>query len=123
MLVFGTLSSLFDFLTFAVLMGGLHATEDTFHSGWLVESALSASLVVYALRTRQPFYRSQPARAMLITTALVWVVTLALPYSPLAAPLGLAPLPPLFLLVTIAIVGLYFLAAEITKRWFFKRYG
>jgi Mg2+-importing ATPase len=48
------------------------------------------------------------------------VVTLALPYSPLAGPLGLAPLPPLFLAVTLGIIALYFLSAELVKRWFYR---
>jgi Mg2+-importing ATPase len=120
MLVFGTLSSVFDYLTFAVLMWVLKADQATFHAGWLIESALSASLIIFALRTRLPFFRSRPSTAMLLTTALVWVVTLALPYSPLAGPLGLAPLPPLFLAVTLGIIVLYFLSAELVKRWFYR---
>ena len=120
MLVFGTLSSVFDYLTFAVLMWVLKADQATFHAGWLIESALSASLIIFALRTRLPFFRSRPSTAMLLTTALVWVVALALPYSPLAGPLGLAPLPPLFLAVTLGIITLYFLSAELVKRWFYR---
>jgi Mg2+-importing ATPase len=122
MMVFGTLSSVFDFLTFAILLWGLRAGEAEFHTGWLVESILSACVVVFALRTRLPFFRSQPSRAMLAATGLVVLVTLALPYSPLAGILEFVPLPLPFLLAVFAMVVVYFLAAEYTKRWFFKKY-
>ena len=84
MLVFGALSSVFDYLTFAMLSLVLHAGEAEFHTGWFVELILSAAVVVFALRTRLPFYKSRPSRAMLLATALVAIVTLALPYTPLA---------------------------------------
>jgi Mg2+-importing ATPase len=122
MLVFGPLSSLFDYLTFILLMWVLKAGEQEFHTGWLVESILSAVVVVFALRTRLPFFKSHPSRAMLLMTGIVAVITLALPYSPLAGILELAPLPVPFLLVVFALVGLYFLSAEFAKRWFFKKY-
>jgi P-type Mg2+ transporter len=122
MLVFGSLSSVFDFLTFALLSWGLRAGEAEFHTGWFVESILSAAVVVFALRTRLPFFKSRPSRAMLLATAAVVLVTLALPYSPLAGILNFAPLPIPFLLAVFALVGVYFLCAEYTKRWFFKRY-
>jgi Mg2+-importing ATPase len=121
MLVFGPLSSLFDFATFAVLIWGLHASEAAFHTGWFIESIVSASLVVFTIRTRQPLGKSHPSRAMLLVTALVAVTALLLPYTPLAGPLGLAPLPFATLLVLFGIVVLYFLCAELTKRWFYRR--
>jgi Mg2+-importing ATPase len=122
MLVFGPVSSAFDFMTFAVLLWGLRARQEMFHTGWYVESVLSAALVVFALRTRQPFQRSRPSRGMLLATAGVALVTLALPYTPLARLLGFVPIPPLFLLAVAAIVVSYFVVAELTKRWFFKRF-
>jgi len=123
MLVFGTLSSVFDYLTFAILSLVLHAGEAEFHTGWFVESILSASVVVFALRTSLPFFKSRPSRAMLLATGLVVAVTLALPYTPLAGLLGFVPLPAPFLLAVFALVGVYFLAAELVKRWFFRRFA
>jgi Mg2+-importing ATPase len=122
MLVFGPLSSCFDFLTFGVLiwLAGTHQT--TFHTGWFIESVLSAGLVVFAIRTRLPFQTSRPSRVMLGVTALVAAITLALPYSPLAGMLGFAPLPARYLLVIFGIITLYFLAAEFTKRWFYLKF-
>jgi Mg2+-importing ATPase len=122
MLVFGTVSSAFDFLTFAVLLWGLRAGQGLFHTGWFVESVLSAALVVFALRTRQPFQRSKPSRSLLLATAGVALVALVLPYAPLARLLSFVPVPPLFLLAVAAIVAVYFITAEMTKRWFFRRF-
>jgi Mg2+-importing ATPase len=121
MLVFGPLSSLFDFATFAVLLWGLRASETVFHTGWFIESILSAGLVVFTVRTRQPLGKSHPGRAMMLVTALTAAAALLLPYTPLAAPLGLAPLPFTTLLVLLGIVVLYFFSAELTKRWFYRR--
>jgi len=121
MLVFGPLSSLFDFATFGVLIWLLKAGEQSFQTGWFIESILSAGVVVFAVRTRLPFLRSRPSRVMLAVTAAVMVFTLWLPYSPLAGPLGFAPLPFSYLLLIFGIVALYFLAAELAKRWFYRR--
>lgn len=121
MLVFGPLSSLFDFATFGVLYWWLKADQATFHTGWFIESVISASLVVFVLRTRRPFWRSRPARPLLLMTAVVGLVALALPYTPLATILGFAPLPLTTLLILAAIVAAYFAAAELTKHWFYAR--
>ncbi len=122
MLVFGPLSSVFDYLTFILLMWGLHAGEAEFHTGWFVESVLSAAVVVFALRTRLPFYKSRPSRAMLIATGVVVFLTLLVPYTPLAPILGFAPLPFTFLIAVFGMVALYFTFAELLKRWFFAKY-
>lgn len=120
MLVFGPLSSFFDFATFGVLLWLMKANEAAFHTGWFIESVVSAGLVVFAVRTRLPFLRSRPSRAMLWMTVLVIVITLALPYSPLAGILGFMPLPIFYPLAIFVLVGLYFVSAEIAKRWFYS---
>src|SRR5512136_425176 len=121
MLVFGSLSSLFDYATFAVLIWLMKANQQSFQTGWFIESILSACVVVFAVRTRLPFTRSQPSRAMLAVTGMVILITLWLPYSPLAALLGFTPLPVPYLLVIFGIVALYFVSAELTKRWFYRQ--
>lgn len=121
MLVFGPLSSVFDFATFGVLYWWLKADQATFHTGWFIESVLSASLVVFVLRTRRPFWRSRPARPLLLMTAVVGLIALALPYTPLATVLGFTPLPLTTLLILAAIIAAYFAAAELTKHWFYAR--
>ena len=121
MLVFGPLSSFFDFATFGVLLWMMKAGEATFHTGWFIESVISAGLVVFAVRTRLPFIHSSPSRAMLVMTFLVTAITLILPYTPLATVLGFAPLPFTYLLIIFGIVALYFTSAELTKRWFYRQ--
>jgi Mg2+-importing ATPase len=121
MLIFGPLSSVFDYATFGVLLWFMKANQQSFQTGWFVESILSAGMVVFALRTRLPFFHSRPSRVMLVVTGLVMLVTLLLPYSPLAGLLGFVPLSIPYLLVIIGIVVLYFLSAELTKRWFYRQ--
>jgi Mg2+-importing ATPase len=123
MLVFGPLSSFFDFATFGVLLWLMKAGESAFHTGWFIESVLSAGFVVFAVRTRLPFLRSKPSRAMLSMTLLVAAITLVLPYTPLAGLLGFSALPLKYLLAIFGIVALYFTVAELTKRWFFRHFG
>lgn len=119
MLVFGPLSSIFDYLTFITLILFLHAAPQLYRTGWFIESVLSATLVVFALRTRRPIFKSRPSKVMLMVTVLVWIVVLLLPYTPLARPLQFAPLPWFYLAVVAAIVLVYFISAELLKRAIF----
>jgi Mg2+-importing ATPase len=120
--VFGPLSSIFDLLTFGVLLWIMHADQALFHTGWFIESVLSAGLVVFAIRTRIPFIKSHPSWTMLLVTLVVGVIALLLPYSPLANLLGLKPLSLPILGMIAGIVILYFISAEFLKRWFFQRF-
>ncbi|MGZ6208329.1 MAG: magnesium-translocating P-type ATPase, partial [Syntrophales bacterium] len=121
MMTFGLLSSVFDYLTFGVLLLILHATTDQFRTGWFIESVISASVTVLVIRTRKSFFRSKPGKYLLIATLLIVVVTIIFPFTPLAQLLGFQPLPMTILLVIGMIVVLYIIAAEITKRSFYKR--
>jgi Mg2+-importing ATPase len=121
MLTFGILSSVFDYLTFGVLLLILHATTDQFRTGWFLESVISASVTVLVIRTRKSFFRSKPGKYLLIATLLIVVVTILFPFTPLAELLGFQPLPMTILLVIGMIVVLYVIAAEIAKRAFYKR--
>ncbi|MGZ3514614.1 MAG: magnesium-translocating P-type ATPase [Thermodesulfobacteriota bacterium] len=121
MMTFGLLSSVFDYLTFGVLLLILHATTDQFRTGWFIESVISASVTVLVIRTRKSFFRSKPGKYLSIATLLIVVVTIIFPFTPLAQLLGFQPLPMTILLVIGMIVVLYIIAAEITKRSFYKR--
>jgi len=121
MVTFGILSSVFDYLTFGVLLLILHATTDQFRTGWFIESVISASVTVLVIRTRKSFFRSKPGKYLLMATLLIVVVTILFPFTPLAGLLGFQPLPMTILLVIGMIVVLYIIAAEITKRSFYKR--
>jgi len=90
------------------------------NTGWFVESVLSASLVIFVLRSRLPFLHSLPSRSMLAVAGLVAAATLASPYSPLAALIGFEPLPWPYLVVVLVIVAAYLASAEWVKRWFYR---
>jgi Mg2+-importing ATPase len=120
MVTFGMVSSLFDFVTFGILLLILHATMDEFRTGWFLESVISASFIVLVIRSRKPFFKSSPSKYLLAATLLVAVVTLLLPYTPLAGILGFTPLPLLFPFSLGLIIVFYVLAAELTKRIFYK---
>lgn len=121
MFVFGALSSVFDLATFAILRWGFHAEAAEFRSAWFLGSVLTEVGVLFVLRTRQPSYRSNPSRWIVLTSAAVAIVTVAIPYSPLAPLLELVPIPGsllgLILLVTLA----YLVATELVKVVFWRR--
>jgi Mg2+-importing ATPase len=120
MLVFGLLSSVFDYFTFGALLLLLHADTAQFRTGWFVESVISASLIVLVIRTRQSILTSKPGKYLLAATIAIAVVTLLIPYTPLAGWLGFQALPIEFLLVLAAIVGLYILSTETVKHVFYQ---
>lgn len=121
MVVFGLLSSLFDYLTFGALLFLLHSSVDQFRTGWFMESVVSASMVVLIIRTRRPFFKSAPSKYLLAATLAVGIATFLLPYTPLAKPFGFTPLPFYFIIIIVAIVGIYVMAAEIAKKVFYSR--
>lgn len=121
MLVFGPLSSVFDYVTFGALLLLLGANVNQFRTGWFIESLVSAVLVVFALRTRLVFWQTRPGRTLVIASVGVIVIALLLPYTPLAGALGFEALDLFYLLLMIAISLVYFATAEIVKRWFYRR--
>lgn len=123
MIVFGLISSVFDFLTFGVLLYFLKADETLFQSGWFVESVLSATLIVLAIRTRGPIYRSKPGKLLLFSVLAVAIGVLFVPVSPLAQLFHFTPLPLAFYGTLAGIVVLYIGAVEIAKKFFFHRYS
>jgi Mg2+-importing ATPase len=121
MLTFGMVSSVFDYLTFGVLLLLLHATEGQFRTGWFLESVVSASLIVLIIRSRKPFFRSKPGKYLLTATMVVVAATLILPFTPLGGLFGFSSLPVSYILLIGIIVLLYIVAAELAKRIFYKR--
>lgn len=121
MIVFGIQSALFDYLTFAILLLVFKAGEQTFQTGWFLESVMTEVAALLLIRTTRPVLRSQPSHWLLWTSLGTLVVTLLLPYSALGPMVGLRPLPlPLFGLM-IGIALLYSFLVETTKKWFFKQ--
>jgi Mg2+-importing ATPase len=106
MLAFGPASSLFDFVTFALMLGVFHAGAGTFRSGWFVESICTQTLVIFVIRTRRvPFFRSRPSRPLLVASLGTAAIGAVLPVSPLAHVLGFGRLSPLFYLAVVLMVA------------------
>ena len=121
MVTFGLLSSVFDYVTFGVLLFILHATVDQFRTGWFMESVISASLIVLVIRTQGPLFKSRPSKYLLFATVAVVIATAVLPFLAFGKFFGFVPISPSFILFTAIIVALYILGAELTKRFFYKR--
>ncbi len=121
MSVFGPVSSIFDFLTFWVMLSLLHAGHTEFRTGWFVESIATQTLVVYVIRTRRiPFFRSRPSLAMLLVPTGAALVGAILPYTGLAHLLGFTPLPATFFLILFGMVVFYLLLVELAKTRFYR---
>ena len=121
MSVFGPVSSIFDFLTFWVMLSLLHAGHTEFRTGWFVESIATQTLVVYVIRTRRvPFLRSRPSLPMLLVPTGAALVGAVLPYTPLAGLLGFTPLPATFLVLLFGMVVVYLLLVELAKKRFYR---
>jgi Mg2+-importing ATPase len=120
MVEFGVLSSIFDLLTFGVLLYLFRASVELFRTAWFIESLLTELVIALVVRTRRPFLRSRPGSFLLWSTVVLFVATLAGPYLPIARVFGFVPLPPGMIVLLVAIVGLYVVSAEILKQWFYR---
>jgi Mg2+-importing ATPase len=123
MIFIGPISSIFDFLTFYIMLHVFHAGPVLFHTGWFVESLCTQTLVVFIIRTAGNPLRSRPSLPLTITVLLVVAIGILLPYTPLAGPLGFIPLPGLYFLFLIAMTVTYLLLVELVKRPLMKRYA
>ncbi len=126
MILFGLISSLFDIATFAALLVVFHAEEATFQTAWFMVSLLTELVVLLALRTRKPAFRSRPSALLIWSTVVVGAAALAIPFlgSFLGVPdsvFGFVPLSPRLMGAMVAIVVAYVIATEIAKLWFFRR--
>ena len=119
MLVFGFISSAFDYITFGVLLLWFKAAEELFQSGWFVLSILTELMLLLVMRTQNPFFRSKPAPALLYATIGIAALTLVLPYLPLSSILNITPIPPAILLALLGVAALYIIVTEIAKHFFF----
>ena len=121
MLTVGPISSVFDLLTFYLLLRLFDAQPAMFRTGWFVESIATQVLVIFVIRTRRNPLRSQPNRWLLLSSAGVVITAMALPFTPLAPYLGFAPLPLGFFALLAALLAAYLLAVEGGKQWFYRR--
>ena len=116
MVLIGPISSIFDFLTFYVLLHFLHTNQAQFHTGWFVESLATQTLVVFVIRTTKNPLRSRPSVPLLATCLAVVAIGTYLPFSPLAKVLGFTPLPFSFFVFVAAATVVYLLLVEAVKR-------
>jgi Mg2+-importing ATPase len=123
MIFIGPVSSIYDFLTFWALLSVFHADEALFHTGWFVESLATQTFVLFVIRTAGNPLKSRPSLPLVLTTVAVVAVGVALPYSPFAERLGLAPLPGGFFLFLAGVTATYLVLVQIVKRRLLARRG
>ncbi|MBI4982327.1 MAG: cation transporting ATPase C-terminal domain-containing protein [Candidatus Omnitrophica bacterium] len=124
MLALGPVSSLFDFITFGVLLWVFRAPESLFHTGWFLESLCTQTLVIYVIRTGKiPFIESKPSQFLMFTSIYIVTIGMVLPFTPLGKYFGFVAPPPLYFIFLIFIVGLYLLMVQKAKNWFIRKYG
>jgi Mg2+-importing ATPase len=123
MVEFGCLSSLFDFLTFGLLLVVFAATPELFRTGWFVESLLTELVIALVVRTRRPFWRSRPGNVLLWSSFGVMALTFAIPYLPYASLLDFTPLPAGVMISLVGIAALYVASTEVLKGSFYRRQG
>jgi Mg2+-importing ATPase len=115
MLVLGPISSVYDFLTFFLLLKVFHSNEAAFRTGWFVESLATQTLVLFVIRTAGRPWKSRPSRALAVTTLTIAATAVAVPYLPIARAFGFEPLPSVLLPLLLAIVVTYLGLVEVVK--------
>ncbi len=124
-LIFGPISSIFDFLTFGLMLYVFKASIPLFQTGWFIESLVTQTLIIFSIRTRvQPFYKSRPSNSLIFGALSILIFGLTVPFvTPVAKVFGFVPPPAMFYLILTIFVLAYFNLVERTKCWFYSRYG
>lgn len=122
MLIIGPISSIFDFLTFYLMIKIFNAGESLFHTGWFIESLATQVLVIFIIRTRKNPLKSYPNPWLTACSLLVVAVAMIIPFTPLGKVLGFVPPPLLFFFILAWMVVIYLFFVEQVKQWFYKRY-
>jgi len=124
MIIIGPISSIYDFLTYGVMLFIFKASPQLFHTGWFIESLCTQTLVIHVIRTGKiPFLESRPSRFLILTSILIVTTGIAIPFSPLAKPFGFVAPPPLYFVILFFMVITYMLLVQVVKTWFIKKYG
>ncbi|MDD5431858.1 MAG: magnesium-translocating P-type ATPase [Candidatus Omnitrophica bacterium] len=124
MITIGPVSSLFDFITFGVLLWVFKAPEQLFHTGWFLESLCTQTLVIHVIRTGKiPFIESKPSQFLIFTSIYIVTIALVIPFIPLGKHFGFVTPPPGYFLALILIVTAYLFMVQRVKRWFIRKYG
>jgi Mg2+-importing ATPase len=120
MLALGPVSSVFDFLTFYVLLAVFHADESLFHTGWFIESVTTQVLVIFIIRTSGSPFASRPNPLLVVLSLAVVAIAAALPWTPAAQYLGFVPPPGELYAAIVGIVAAYLLSVFIAKSVFHR---
>ncbi len=120
MLLIGPLSSIYDFLTFVVMLKVFHADATLFRTGWFVESLATQTLVIFVIRTAGRPWESRPSPGLVWGVCTCVAAGVLIPFTPLAPWLGFTPLPPLFFAILVLMIVTYLALVEGVKRWFYR---
>jgi len=124
MLVFGPISSVFDFITFGLLLFVFRASQVMFHTFWFLESICTQTLVIHVIRTSKiPFLDSKPSRFLIFASLLIISISIAIPFSPLGRHFGFTRLSAAYFLALLGIVISYLWTTQMVKTWYVKRNG
>jgi Mg2+-importing ATPase len=126
MLFIGPISSLFDYMTYAVMWFIFHAnhTPALLQTGWFVESLLTQTLIVHVIRSRKiPFLQTWASKPLVISTFLVILTGIAITFSPIAKHLGMVRLPVLYWPILAGMMIMYMLLTQLVKTWYIRKYG
>jgi Mg2+-importing ATPase len=125
MVIIGPISSIYDFLTFGILlyMFGAFTNAPLFHTGWFVESLATQTLVVFVIRTAGNPLKSRASVALLLSVLAVVIAGFVLPYTPLGALMKFTPLPPLLIGMIILLAATYLVLVQLVKSWFYRKHA
>ncbi len=123
MLVMGPVSSLFDFLTFYLLLAVLNANEALFRTGWFIESLATQVLVIFVIRTRRNPLTSLPHPALAVVSLAVVALAASLPFTPAGRFFGFVPPPAAFFYILAALIVSYLIIAQAVKMAFYRRFA
>jgi Mg2+-importing ATPase len=125
-LFIGPISSIFDYLTFFIMLYLFNAWTDPalFHTGWFVESLFTQTLIIHVIRTNKiPFIQSRASWPLIVSSLIIVAAGAWLTVSPLANTLGFVPLPPLYWLLLAVMLMCYVILTQVVKTWFVHRFG
>jgi Mg2+-importing ATPase len=124
MFTFGPISSVFDFLTFFVMLFIFKASAPLFQTAWFIESLFTQTLVIFAIRTRKiPFYKSKPSKLLVLNIVIILAIALVLPFIFLGNFFSFVSLPVNFLMILVVFIIVYLVLVEIVKKWFYRKFG
>jgi Mg2+-importing ATPase len=124
MLFLGPISSIFDFVTFFIMLYIFNAPEHLFQTAWFLESISTQTLVIFIIRTRKtPFYRSRPSKSLFVSSVGIVAIAFILPLTAIGSLFGFIEPPRMFFVALLGIIVIYLTMVELVKRWFYKRYA